>query len=63
MEKLDKIRESKRRYGKKYNTDNISVQLNRNLISDLKKELGKDENIKSQSIKSFIENLIINVMK
>jgi hypothetical protein len=49
----NKIKESKRRYGKIYNKTNITVQLNRELISKLKSKLPLDI-----SIKSFIESLI-----
>ena len=50
MEK--KIYESKKTYSKKYNKENISIQLNRSLVQRLR------ENIGDQSIKSYIENLI-----
>lgn len=50
MEK--KIYESKKNYSKKYNKENISIQLNRSLVQRLK------ENIGDQSLKSYIENLI-----
>jgi|LakMenE18May11ns_1017448.scaffolds.fasta_scaffold9262717_1 hypothetical protein len=52
MEKSERIKQSKRNYGKKYNKINVSVQLNRNLIQRVKDE--KTE----VSIKLYIENLI-----
>lgn len=55
MEK--KIYESKRTYSKKYNKENISIQLNRSLVQKLK------ENIGDQSLKSYIENLIKSQIK
>lgn len=54
MEK--KIYESKKIYGKKYNKLNINVQLNRELIDNLRKKL-ENQGI---SIKDYIENLIKN---
>jgi len=50
----DNIKKSKRAYGDIYNKKNISVQLDRDLIDQLKSKLS-DQNI---SLKSFIENLI-----
>lgn len=55
MEK--KIYESKKNYSKKYNKENISIQLNRSLVQKLK------ENIGDQSLKSYIENLIKSQIK
>lgn len=52
MEKNEKIKESKRKYGNKYNKLNVTVQLNRVLIEKLK------NNLNNISVKSFIENLI-----
>lgn len=52
MEKNEKIKESKRKYGKEYNKTNISVQLDRNLINNIKKKLN------GESLKSFIESLL-----
>lgn len=48
----ENIKNSKRNYGDKYNKENVNVQLNRELIKNLK------ENLSGQSIKSYIENLI-----
>jgi hypothetical protein len=48
----ENIKKSKRNYGDKYNKENVNVQLNRELIKNLK------ENLSGQSIKSYIENLI-----
>jgi hypothetical protein len=53
MEKNEKIKESKRKYGNKYNKFNVTVQLNRILIEKLKSKLNNNV-----SVKSFIENLI-----
>ena len=49
----ENIKKSKRNYGDKYNKENVNVQLNRDLINQLKEKLNKEK-----SIKSFIENLI-----
>ncbi len=54
MEK--KVYESKKIYSKKYNKLNINVQLNRELIDNLRKKL-ENQGI---SIKDYIENLIKN---
>jgi hypothetical protein len=54
MEKIEKIKESKRKYGKKYNKANINVQLDRELIEAVKSKLGEI------SLKSYIEDLIRN---
>lgn len=48
----ENIKRSKRLYGDKYNKENINVQLNRQLIENLKKKLN------GESLKHFIENLI-----
>ncbi len=53
----DRIKESKRRYGKIYNKVNINVQLNRELIESLKIKLNG-----SVSLKSYLEKLISNNM-
>ena len=47
-----KVYQSKKNYGKKYNMENITVQLNRNLINKLREKEGVT------SIKEFLENLI-----
>jgi hypothetical protein len=52
MENNERIKESKRKYGKKYNKANINVQLDRELIEIVK---GKLDEI---SLKSYIEDLI-----
>jgi predicted DNA-binding protein YlxM (UPF0122 family) len=51
----ENIKKSKRNYGDQYNKINVNVQLNRDLINQLKQKLNKET-----SIKSFIENLIKN---
>lgn len=55
MSVSENIKKSKRNYGDKYNKDNINVQLNRELINELKEKLGKNK-----TTKSFIEELIKN---
>ena len=50
--KSKKDYQSTKEYSKKYNKDNINIQINRNLISKLRKQIG------SETIKSYIENLI-----
>lgn len=57
MEKTKKVYESKKFYYLKYNKENISVQLNRELIEELKLTLS------DQSVKSYIEDLIKNSIK
>lgn len=52
MEKNEKIKESKRKYGKKYNKVNISIQVNRELIEILKSKLN------GHSLKNYLEELI-----
>lgn len=53
MEKSDKkVYESKKIYGKKYNQKNIGIQLDRELVYNLRKT------IHPLSIKEFLENLI-----
>ena len=49
MEKKQKIKEAKRKYGDIYNKLNVNVQLNRELIESLKNKT---------SIKNYIEELI-----
>ena len=53
MEKNEKIKESKRKYGNVYNKLNINVQLNRELIEKLKNKLN------GSSLKNYLEELII----
>lgn len=48
----ENIKRSKRKYGDKYNKENINVQLNRDLVNKLKLVLD------GRSTKSFIEDLI-----
>lgn len=52
MEKNEKIKESKRKYGNKYNKTNINVQLDRELIEVVKSKLN------DVTLKSYIEDLI-----
>ncbi len=52
MEKNEKIKESKRKYGNVYNKLNINVQLNRELIEKLKNKLN------GSSLKNYLEELI-----
>lgn len=52
MEK--KIYESKKIYGKKYNKLNINVQLNREIVDNIRPRLEKE----GISLKNYIENLI-----
>ena len=54
MEISENIKKSKRKYGDKYNKLNVNVQLNRDLINQLKDKLN------NKSIKSYIEELIKN---
>ena len=53
MEKTKKVYESKKNYYLKYNKENISVQLNRELIERLKSKLPD-----GVSTKSYLEKLI-----
>lgn len=53
MEKNEKIKESKRKYGNIYNKLNINVQIDRKLIESLKIKLNS-----KTSIKNYIEELI-----
>ncbi len=50
MEK--KVYQSKKDYSKKYNKENISIQINRELVNKLKSNIG------NLSLKSYIENII-----
>ena len=52
MEKNERIKESKRKYGNKYNKTNINVQLDRELIEVVKSKLN------DITLKSYIEDLI-----
>ena len=52
MDKNERIKESKRKYGNKYNKTNINVQLDRELIEIVKSKLDEI------SLKSYIEDLI-----
>lgn len=52
----ENIKRSKRRYGDIYNKENINVQINRELIENLKKKLN------GESLKNFLENLIKNTL-
>lgn len=58
MSVSENIKKSKRNYGDRYNKENVNVQLNRDLINQLKERLNKET-----TIKSFIENLIKNNIK
>jgi hypothetical protein len=55
MEKNERIKESKRKYGNIYNKLNINVQIDRKLIENLKIKLNS-----KTSIKNYIEELIKN---
>lgn len=57
MDKNERIKESKRKYGNKYNKTNINVQLDRELIEIVKSKLDEI------SLKSYIENLIRKSLK
>jgi len=50
MEK--KVYQSEKDYSKKYNKENISIQINRELVNKLKSNIG------NLSLKSYIENII-----
>jgi len=54
--KLKKDYQSTKDYSKKYNKENINVQLDRTLISELRKKI----NI---SVKEFLENFIKDSLK
>lgn len=49
----ENIKKSKRKYGQMYNKLNIGVQLNRELIHNLRNKIGDQV-----SVKSYIEDLI-----
>jgi formylmethanofuran dehydrogenase subunit D len=49
----ENIRKSKRKYGQMYNKLNIGIQLNRELIQNLRNKIGDEV-----SVKSYIEDLI-----
>jgi hypothetical protein len=55
MDKNEKIKQSKRKYGNVYNKLNINVQLDRELINMLKDKLNG-----SVSLKNYLEELIKN---
>ena len=58
MEKNDKkVYESKKIYGKKYNISNINVQMDRELVSQLREKIG------DTSLKSFFEGYIKEYLK
>lgn len=60
MEKNKKSKkdyQSTKDYSKKYNKENINIQLNRLLINDLRREFP------NQSVKKIIEELIHNYIK
>jgi hypothetical protein len=60
MEKNKKSKkdyQSTKDYSKKYNKENINIQLNRLLINDLRREFP------NQSVKKIIEDLIQNYIK
>ena len=54
---MKKIYESKQKYSKKYNKENINVQLNRELIETMK------EKISGITMKDYIEKLIKESLK
>lgn len=58
MEKSKKTYESTKNYNRIYNSNNINVQLDRNLIKELRSKMNKDS-----TTKSFIEELIKNYLK
>jgi hypothetical protein len=58
MEKIEKkVYESKKIYGKKYNKSNINVQMDRELVSQLRESIG------DTSLKSFFEEYIREYLK
>jgi hypothetical protein len=58
MEKIEKkIYESKKIYGKKYNKSNINVQMDRELVSQLREKIG------DTTLKSFFEEYIREYLK
>jgi len=52
VKNVKKVYESKKLYSKKYNLSNINVQLDRELIDNLRNKLN------GEPIKEYIENLI-----
>ena len=58
MEKIEKkVYESKKVYGKKYNKSNINVQMDRELVSQLRESIG------DTSLKNFFEEYIREYLK
>lgn len=58
MEKIEKkVYESKKVYGKKYNKSNINVQMDRELVSQLREKIG------DVTLKSFFEEYIREYLK
>lgn len=58
MEKIEKkVYESKKVYGKKYNKSNINVQMDRELVSQLREKIG------DVTLKSFLEEYIREYLK
>lgn len=52
MEKNKKVYDSKKIYGKKYNQSNINIQLDRDLVNQLRNKIG------NKTLKNFLENYI-----
>ena len=58
MEKIEKkVYESKKVYGKKYNKSNINVQMDRELVSQLREKIG------GITLKNFFEEYIREYLK
>ena len=58
MEKIEKkVYESKKNYGKKYNKSNINVQMDRELVSQLREKIG------GITLKNFFEEYIREYLK
>ena len=58
MEKIEKkVYESKKIYGKKYNKSNINVQMDRELVSQLREKIG------DTTLKNFFEEYIRGYLK
>ena len=58
MEKIEKkVYESKKIYGKKYNKSNINVQMDRELVSQLREKIG------GITLKNFFEEYIREYLK
>lgn len=58
MEKIEKkVYESKKVYGKKYNKSNINVQMDRELVSQLRERIG------DTTLKNFFEEYIREYLK